>query len=374
MPLANRYLTPEQLKQPEIRIPLTVTLCPKCGCVQLLETADPKLLFEEYLYTSSTSGSLAKHFKEYAHDTIHVVRPKPGAFIVGIGGNDGPLEKAYQSYGFRVLNVEPSENISALSKAKSVPTLRAWFNEDTAKRIVSSYGQADIITCNNCFAHMPDIHEVVRGIKALLKPKGCFICESAYWWDTVRNRHFDHIYHEHYFYWTLKALGYLFATHGMIIDAVDLNKSQGGSIRVFAKNSTKSSMAASILKLGEEEADLFKISTYQKWREENKLWMQAIREKLDGITSVSCYGVAAKFTMISEQLGFTADKIEYAVDDSPIKVGRFTPGSHIPIVSREHFIKHPTNHCIITAGNYSDLIRASNPQYEGTWIKLYDYV
>jgi len=371
MPLANRYLLKPDDK--DFYAPLEVVLCKNCCCVQLRHTVDPKVLFGEYLYASSTSGSLAEHFKEYARETTDKLGIKPGdePFIVGIGGNDGCLEREYQRLGFKVLNVEPSDTMSKLSERRDIPTFQAWFNEAAAQLIVTHHNQADVVTCNHCFAHMPDINGVVRGVKALLKPGGTFIFEEAYWPDTVAGSHFDQIYHEHVFYWTIKALDNLFFQHEMKINDLQFRPEQGGSIRVFVRNEPYALNSALCSAIVDEESSIYIPATYQKWWEKILEWRDKCIEFLDPLQSICCYGVPAKFTMISEQLGFSHRWISYAVEDSPIKVGRFTPGSHVPIVARSHFIEHPTDHCIITAGNYTDRIIEANPQYKGKWIILH---
>ena len=375
LPLANRYLVSPDEK--DFYAPLELVLCKNCCCVQLRHTVDPKILFGEYLYASSTSGSLAEHFKDYAQETTDKLGFKPGdePFIIGIGGNDGCLEREYQRLGFKVLdvlNVEPASNLAALARANGVPTLNEWFNENTAQRIVAQHGrQADLVTCNHCFAHMPDVNGVVRGVKALLKPGGTFIFEEAYWPDTVAGSHFDQIYHEHVFYWTVEALDELFAKHDMKIEDMQFRPEQGGSIRVFVRNeSYKQKLELRNVLMKEFRNGLYDPSTYMKWWEKIMAWRTKCRDFLRPLDSISCYGAPAKFTMISEQLGFSHRWIAYAVEDSPIKVGRFTPGSHSQIVARSHFIDHPTEHCIITAANYADLIAKSNPQYKGKWIIL----
>ena len=371
LPLANRYLLSPDDK--DIYAPLELVLCKNCCCVQLRHTVDPKILFGEYLYASSTSGSLAEHFKEYARETTDKLGFKPGdyPFIVGIGGNDGCLEREYQRLGFKVLNVEPSDTMSKLSLARGVLTVNNWFTEELAKIIVAEHGPADVVTCNHCFAHMPDINGVVRGVKALLKPGGTFIFEEAYWPDTVAGSHFDQIYHEHVFYWTVKALDELFFRHNMRIDDVQFRPEQGGSIRVFVRNEPyKQLIWLRNVIFKERDGGMYNPVLYRHWWEKIMEWRTKCRDFLRPLESISCYGVPAKFTMISEQLGFSR-WISYAVEDSPIKVGRFTPGSHIPIVARSHFIEHPTEHCIVTAGNYTERIIEANPQYKGKWIILH---
>ncbi len=371
-PLANRYLTREQLSEAEPSIPLELVLCLNCGCVQLAVTVDPKVLFEEYFYTSSTSGTLANHFQQYAQDVADKLPIQPETdLIVEIGGNDGPLALAFQNLGFRSLNIEASKNIAELSRKNGVETINDWFTEEAAESIVGKYGHASIITCNNCFAHIPDIHEVVRAIRILVAPAGWFICENARWLSAVQGNHFDQIYHEHCFYWTVKALERLFKGHGMTVADVELNQSQGGSMRVFVRHAqSRTPDKITGLIHGEEDAGLFRVSTYTKWSRRIEAWKKLCLKFLGELGSLSCYGVPAKFTMLSQQLSFSAHKIQYAVEDSPIKIGRYTPGSHIPIVSRNFFVEHPTEYCIITASNYADLIVKSNPQYKGKWILL----
>lgn len=371
MPLANDYPALADAP-PEPRYPLDVALCADCGCAQLTDLVPPATLFSLYLYTSSTSGTLTAHFKSYARDTVEALHLDPQRdFVVGIGGNDGPLEAAFQALGFRVLNVEPARNIAELSRANRVPTLCDWFTEATARRIISQHGQAGLITCNNCFAHIPDIHEVVRGINTLLRPGGWFVCENAHWLATVRGNHFDAIYHEHVFYWTVRALSVLFRQHGLDIGRVQHNASQGGSIRVFVSRNGHAPSPDAIAAVEAERAyDLFDPLTYTNWSRRIAAWRKAARAFVASLGTVACYGIPAKFAMLSEQLGFTHARVLYAVEDSPIKVGRFTPGARIPIMPRAHFVADPPEHCIITAANYAEHIVAANPQFKGEWCVL----
>ncbi len=372
MPLANRYLKTKD--EEDIDAPLEVMMCLNCGCVQLRHTVDPKILFSEYLYTSSTSGTLADYYRQYAQDTASKLGWRPGdeRFAVGIGGNDGVLEKEYQKLGFKVLNVEPAINIAALSYRSGVPTKCGFFNEAMAVGMVEDFGQADLITCNHCFAHMHNVHDVVKGIKLLLKPGGTFVFEESYWKDMVAGNHFDQIYHEHVFYWTVRALNMLFDKNDMCIVNVDYTKSQGGSIRVYVQRFDEARPLPGSEEPMRYEDELFDLSTYEKWNRRIADWWDACTVFLRDLKSVSCYGAPAKFTMIAQQLDFK-DKfppIQYVVEDMDAKVGRFTPGSHIPIVHKDHFIEYPTDYCIITAQNYADEIIKSNPQYRGKWIVL----
>lgn len=375
-PLANRYVTKEQLSETYLEVVLQVVLCHGCGCVQLRHTVSPELLFNDYLYASSTSGSLNEHFKAYSAHTVAKLKLDPEKdFIVGIGGNDGVLEKHYDDLGFHALNVEPATKMASASYGKGIDTLALWFNRKTVDHIIASRGQASLITCNNCFAHMPDINGVVEGVKALLVPGGHFVFENAYLLDTVNKNLFDQFYHEHVFYWGLWPLQQLFVRHGMTLVDVEFNAMQEGSFRAYVRDGrVEPSHAVSEAIARERQEALYTTVTYEMMWHRMQWWKNFYRGLMTGLEkmnhSICCYGVPAKFTMLSKLLDLTPERILYAVENSPIKVGLYTPGSHIPIVGPDHFHKHPSDACLITARNYAEHIKRTNPQYSGKWIDL----
>ncbi len=374
--LANSYVRAENLGKPEFQSPLQVVLCQDCSCVQLKHTVDPKILFSDYLYESSTSAALRKHFEDYAKTTAEFFELKQGDFVVGIGGNDGVLEAEYQKLGFKVLNVEPAENIARKAvDINKVPTENSFFDVIVARHIENTFGPAKLITCNNCFAHIPDLAEVLAGVNELLADDGVFIFENAYLLDTIKGKYFDQVYAEHLFYHSVKPLFWFLMEHGFELFHVEQNKNQGGSIRCFAGKTNRvdpyTPKVAELIR-AEEEAGLYRAETYTKFFAE----LGGIRDEINKIISqakfrgetIACYGAPAKFTLFAKFMGLTKDVISYVVDDSPLKQGLFTPDSNIPIKDRRYFLENSPDLCLIMAWNFAGPIMAGNSEYRGKWL------
>jgi hypothetical protein len=284
---------------------------------------------------------------------------------VDIGGNDGTLAKGFQDFGFSVLNVEPS-NVAKLSVAKEVPTMQAFFDQRTAASIKTAHGQAALVTCNNCFAHMPNIEEVIEGVQLLLVPKGWFVIESADLEATLRKRLFDQFYHEHVFYWHKAALTMLLESEDFMLETWEENAQQGGSFRA-----TFSNRAGLKLRNEIEPGKVALKEGFRKLRQFIDEWSKDTLARLKEIpadASIACYGWPAKATLISRLLHLSG--ISYVVDSTTVKQGLFTPGAHFPIVPPSRFLEEPPDYCIITATNYAKKIKAANPQFKGVWVEL----
>lgn len=350
--------------------PLVLSQCRSCGCTQLLDTVPGEVLFKNYSYSSSTIKSLVNHFESYSK-TIPI---KPNSRILEIGSNDGVLLQFFKQQGYFVLGVEPAENLAKLANDKGLETISVFFNELTAKDILNKYGKFDIITCNNCFAHIDDIHSVIKGIKILLKDDGYYVFENAYLLDTINKLYFDQCYFEHIFYHSVKPLNSLFERHNLEIFNIERNEIQGGTIRVFVSfpgvfiNKNKNKFAIDSYIEQEEKAGLYSISTYNNFKYsletlKAQLWDYIYsRSTSNKRVSCSAYGAAAKFTTFANFFGIN-NLLSYVVDDSPPKQNLYTPDSRIPIVNSEYFKKNPTDICIITAWNFADSIIKNNEWY-----------
>lgn len=223
-PLANSYVDQKDLDKPELFFPLQVNECKECGNVQLAHVVDPKVMFKEYLYSSSTSSVFVKHFEDFAKGM------GKKDFVVDIGSNDGILLKPFQDLGFRVLGVEPAKNITS-----SVPVINDFWNVKLAKQIRRNHGWADLITATNVFAHIDDLDEVVDGVKVLLNPEGVFVVEVTDVEQMLKKGSFDLIYHEHVNYWSEETLKKFFELRGMVVENVEKIPVHGGSLRIYAR-------------------------------------------------------------------------------------------------------------------------------------------
>lgn len=369
-PPANAFLTQGQLTQDEPSFPLNVALCRDCGLVQLVNVVSPEYLFRNYVYVSSTSPSFVAHFDHFAETVLSRLPLHPTSLIIDIGSNDGILLRPYKSRGFRVLGIDPAKEIARQATSSGIETLPDFFTETLALKIVATHGHADLIAATNVFAHIDDLDEVARGIKALLSPEGVFVFENAALIDLLKQNLFDTIYHEHLCYYSLEPIIRFFKRFDLEVFVVEHVPTHGGSLRIFVARTGTRVIEPSVTAQMEEErrAGLADPNTYhlfQKAMEDNK---QSLRALVDNVLAtggtIAGYGAPAKATTLLHYVDIGNDIIRYIVDDSPSKQGRYLPGKHIPIVSSERLLQEPPTHLMILAWNYAPQIMAKLEDYQ----------
>jgi SAM-dependent methyltransferase len=376
-PLANSFLRKESLGKDELRFPLELCFCNRCSLVQLSYIVDPDLLFKNYLYVSSTSNSFRNHFTKMAQNTVKRFGLNSSSLAVDIGSNDGILLKGFKGYGINVIGVEPAENIAKIAQKEGIETINSFFNGGAVSNIIKSKGKADIVTACNVFAHVDDISSVVHDVKDLLKEDGIFIIEVQYLLRTLKDMTFDNIYHEHLSYYSLSALKYFFESHNLNIFDVEEVETHGGSIRVFIQRKGSkyeiSSKVNDILK-GEKEAGLEKIETYVEYAKKVYLIKDKIVSYVDKLKAenkkISGYGAPAKSSTLLNFCKIGNNKLDYIVDDSPLKVGLYTPGTHIPIVSSKELDRNTPDCIIILAWNFAEEIIKKTEKFANLGVRF----
>jgi len=372
VPLANNIRESADLTG-EFRAPLRVFQCKNCGSNQLFDEVAPDILFKNYNYSSPPN--LQKHFTEYADTTTRVLPIKKNDLIVGIGGNNGLLEIEYKKLGFNnIINIEPAVNIAKISEGNGIETINEFFTPNLAERIYKyDYVKAKLISSNNCFAHVSDLNEIVEGIKILLDPQGYFVFENAYWLNTVLNLDVGQVYAEHIYYHSIKPLKQFFRKHGLTISEIELNNVQMGSFRIYVtwiKNcGYESSSVNNLIKL-EEDFGLYKQETYNNLlnvdlHESHVSLLEQLSSNRPG--KIALYGVPAKIVLLIQYFGLEK-YIDYAVEESSLKVGKFVPGTNIEIKSREFWVNDDPVTTIIGAYNFANDIKKKNYDYYGKWI------
>ncbi len=375
--LANNYLVSLTAEDPVY--PLTVLKCCDCGHFQLRETIKPEVLFSNYLYASSDSPALNVHFQEYAEDLSRSLPRDPtSAKVLEVACNDGVLIRQLEKAGYKnIVGVDPARNIARVAaKNTSAKIYTEYFNREFASHLTSAEGQFDLVCANNVLAHVADIHGFTEGIAKVLADDGVFVLENAYLLDTIQGLYFDQVYHEHLQYFGIKPLSRFLSRYGFEIFKIKRVSTQGGSFRVFAKKvlSAKYQIDSSVREFmeREEQYELYSTRVSAEFLEKlNSLKQQFqlfLLETSQAGKTVSCYGCPAKFALFSRFLGLNKDNIQYVVDDSPLKYGKFAPGSKIPIVSGAHFKDNPTDYCIIAVWNMKDSIVARNKNYQGKFV------
>ena len=369
-PPANAFLTTNDLSRSEYYYPLDVNLCGECGLVQLADVVDPRVLFKDYVYVSSTSPVFVAHFDTFAQDVFRRFSLSKKSLVVDIGSNDGILLRPFKKLGTRVLGIEPDRTIAGLARKAGIPTVSEFFTQGTARRIVTKYGVADVITATNVFAHIDDIHAVAKGVKTLLKKDGVFIIEAPYLVDFLDKNLFDTVYHVHLSYFSVSALSHFFEGVGMRVIDVERVASHGGSLRVFAQKKSAAgtpSLAVQELLALEKLKELREEKTYLEYELrilENRAKLLSL---LTGLKksgkSIAGYGAPAKGNTLLNFFSIGRELLDYIVDDSPHKQGKHTPGKRIPVVASEGLIHNPPDYLLILAWNFAPSIIAKNEAF-----------
>lgn len=369
-PPANAFLTETQTNIGEKFYPLDVYFCTDCGFLQLGHVISPEILFGNYLYVSSTSQVFVKHFQNLAEHLYPLFKLNSKSLVVDIGSNDGILLKPFKKLGTKVLGIEPATKIAQMSREAGVPTEIDFFSQNLAQKVVKKYGQADLITATNVFAHIDNLDEVIRGLKILLKKDGVFMIEAPYLIDFLQKRYFDLVYHEHLSYWSVDALISLFKRFQMSVFRVEKVPVHGGTIRVFVKKDKgKFPVHASVKKflLQEEKMKLKDISTYLSYADkvyENKVKLLLLLKKIKSQgKTIAAYGAPAKGNTLLNFFSIGPETLEYVVDDSPFKQGLYTPGKHIPVVSSQQLYEKKPDYVLILAWNFADSIMKMHEKY-----------
>jgi len=373
-PLANALLTADALSEPEPRYPLDLVFCDTCALVQIVATIAPEQLFSEYLYFSSFSDTMVSEAREVVH---HLARSRSlgkDALVIEIASNDGYLLQHYRDLGIPVLGIEPGANVARVAEGRGIPTLCEFFGLDLARRLAAEGRQADVIHANNVLAHVVDLGGVVAGIGVLLKPNGIAVIEVPYVRDLIEKCEFDTIYHEHLCYFSLVALERLFARHGLIVADVLHVPLHGGSLRLFIErvervHPTPSAVSARVeaLRAAEVESRIAAFDFYGNFADR----IEALRGSLVGLLRrlkgegevLAAYGAAAKGSTLLNVFGIGADLLDFVVDRSTVKQGRFMPGSHLPILSPDALGERKPGYVLLLTWNFADEILAQQRAY-----------
>jgi SAM-dependent methyltransferase len=373
-PLANALLTAEQLGLPEPTYPLELVFCPKCALVQITETVPPEQLFREYLYLSSFSDTMVRHAGDLAARLARERSLGPGSRVVEVASNDGYLLQHYRRLGVPVLGVEPARNVARVAESRGIPTVAEFFGLDLARRLLGGGHAADVIHAHNVVAHVADLHGVVGGIAALLKPDGVAVVENHYVRDLIDRVEFDAIYHEHLCYYSVASFAALFRRHGLELVDVERIPVHGGSLRVFFQRadgprSMQAAGAGRVRRLLDEEAawGAGAIGTYRGFGGRVESLRRGLVDLLARLKSegrrIAAYGASAKSTTLLSYCKIGAETIDFVADRSTVKQGRFTPGTRIPIVAPERLLETRPDHVLLLTWNFADEILAQQAEY-----------
>ncbi len=368
--LANKFPTADDLNQPEPRFPLRVGFCRGCGHVQLTELVPPAAMFTDYLYVSSASDTLRAHFDDLAATLASRHGLADGGLVIDIGCNDASLLCCFRDRGAATLGVDPAENLAEFSRGTGIERYQGFFGADSAAEIAAQWGRAALITATNTFPHIPDLSGFVAGLDTALAPGGAFVLEAHYLVDLLAQLAFDTVYHEHVSYWALGPMIRLFENHGMEVVRAERLPIHHGQLRATVMRRGEGDVDDSVAEVlaAERELGIDRFETWSAFAARVDRLKTDVVDCLRGLKAegrrLAGYGAPAKGSTLLEFFGVGPDLLDFIADRSALKQGRYTPGSHIPIVAPEALLEEPApDHVLLLAWNFEDEILAQQAEF-----------
>ena len=367
-PPSNAYLTKEELSKPEKYYPLKVLVCEHCWLVQTEDYAEANELFSpDYAYFSSTSSSWLNHAARYTDKMTETLGLNKESMVIEVASNDGYLLKNFVKAGIPCLGIEPTASTAASAEKQGVPVLREFFGEVLANQLAAEGKQADLIAGNNVYAHVPDINDFTKGLKAALKAGGTITLEFPHLMRLIEFNQFDTVYHEHFSYLSLSAVDSIFQEAGLRIWNVEQLSTHGGSLRVFGCHDDDlrvTKQVVTTLMQKESECGLQQLQTYLKFQPradqiKNDLLAFLIEQKHNG-KEVCAYGAAAKGNTLLNYAGVKPDLLPIIYDAAPAKQNKYMPGSHIPIFNPDKIKEEMPDYILILPWNIADEVMEQN--------------
>ena len=360
----SNFLKREDFEKPEHIPDLQIYVCTNCWLAQVIDVPDPEDLFlHDYPYFTSFISTMITHFHNLAGNIITRFNLTPQDLVVDIGSNDGVFLGGFKRFSILVLGVDPAPVAASIANSRGIETLNVFFTEETAKKIRSERGPAKVIISTNTFAHIDKLDDFISGIKILLDDEGAFIFENPYLVDTLEYTEFDTMYYDHVSYYAIQPLRVLFDRFQMEIFDVKRTPVHGGSILVFVK---KAGAKISVTDAAQKLIEFERASGYNAPRvyKEFAARVELFRENLTGLLGklknegnrIVGYGASARGNVLLSYCHIGTETLDYMVDDSTFKQGRYTPGTHIPIVAPEKILKDMPDYVLLVAWNFADEI------------------
>lgn len=376
-PPSNAFIDVSQIDREQC-FPLDVYLCAGCGLSQLLDIVSSEDIFDDYAYLSSTSRALCDHYQGMIDDILALLKPAPDSLMIDIGCNDGITLNCYPDDTYRTLGIEPS-SAGRYARERGFEVVERFFNEACGSDVASTHGLAKIVTATNVFAHVDDIAGFAAGVRNLLADDGVFVIEFPYLVDMIEALYFDTVYHEHLSYLSLAPLDVLFANVGMRAFRVTRTEvgASGPALRLFVcKQAAPFADHPSILELRAAEAawGIRNIAAYQRFaarvQETGETLLEMLRELQANGAKIAAYGAPAKGNTLLNYIKADASLIDAVAENNALKIGKVTPGTHIPIISDETFLAGGYTHALLLAWNYLGFFLQKSPFIEngGTFI------
>lgn len=366
-PLCQTHITPAQLNAMEPFYPLRAYVCSECLLVQLEEFVAPADIFTEYAYFSSFSDSWVEHARRYSEQMRYRFGLGGASRVMEIASNDGYLLQHFVAQGVPVLGIEPAENVGRAAIAKGVQTINRFFGRESAAQIKAEFGSPDLLLGNNVLAHVPDINDFVSGMCVLLKPDGVITMEFPHLLQLMELNQFDTIYHEHFSYLSFTTVVKIFAAHGLTMFDVEQLPTHGGSLRIYARHAADGAKpigprVPELLALESAKGydRLEKYTSFEeRVRKTKRILLEFLVDAKKRGKKIVGYGAPGKGNTLLNYCGIRTDFLDFTVDRNPYKQGKYTPGTHIPILAPESLMQARPDYVLILPWNLKDEITQS---------------
>ncbi len=367
---ADQFRKKEELDLPQLSYPLRVMLCTNCGLSQLSHVVDPRILYQfDYPYESGTTKSGKVHWDEFAKAVTTRLKLKPKSLIVDMGSNDGTLLTSFQGEGMKIVGIDPAPNIVVLANTRGIKTYCAFFDRTIAEKVRNVHGAASVIVGTNVFAHIDDLHEVLKAAKQLLSTDGVFIFESPHFEHLVDHLEYDTVYHEHLSYLSLAPVVAFVKQFGMEVFAVEETGIHGGSFRVYIGKKGRREIDKSVAIILQREKkkklhDLKTMKDFAKRVEKNRRdLMELIEKLLHQGKKIALLSTPAKGMTLINYNGLTLRHTPFATEKTNLKIGRYTPGAHIPILPDSALLTEDADYALLLAWNFATEIIKNNEAF-----------
>lgn len=360
--LANNLPLPQEIGS-EPQFPLRLARCPRCTHIQLADRVAPELLYSHYLYVSSASSTLEQHLASLASAIAARIAPIPGAASLDIGCNDGTLASHLGRHGFRALGIDPAANLAPLSHAKGIDVAVDYFGRESARRLFDRHGPMRVITATNSFPHIPDLSSYLEGVSSLLATDGAFAVEAHYLLDLVEQCAFDTIYHEHCHFWRLEPMVEILARHGLEVFDCERLPIHHGQLRAWIQHRGARSISPRVTAQleAERKAGLGSRDVYDELARRAETVRTDLRSAMSDLRAqgkrIAGYGAPAKASTLAAWCGLGPSDLLWIADRNPLKQGRLTPGTHIPIVDPARIESEQPEILLLLAWNFADEIQ-----------------
>ena len=361
-PLEEQFVDESNKHIEQKSYPLELAICNNCGYVHLPHVVNPEESYVDYFYKSGVTPGLKSHYDEYAHKIVTKYNIKKKSFIVDLGSNVGSMLASFKRQQMNVVGVEPAKLIAEHANQSGVETINDFFTNEVVSKILSSYGKADVISANYMFANIDNIVHFTKSVENLLSEDGLFVVETGYHLEQFKIKMFDYIYHEHFSYFTVGVLSYLFNQCGLEIIDAQKTKPKGGSIRVVAQKQNGSREilpSVEMLIKNEDESDIYKQEMYRLFDNSLKKLKFELIKLLESIQakgkSIIAFGASHSTTTLIYHFKL-GGYFNYIVDDNDAKHGHYSPGLHIPVFSTNKIYKEKPDYVLILAWQHKDVI------------------